>query len=46
MEALLYYIMNDPLVTLTVFNNHDQYQKHSHFHNDGDSHLSATAKLV
>src|SRR5262249_6243020 len=46
MEALFYYIMNDPLVTVIVMNNHDQYHKHSHFYNDGDSHLSATTKLA
>jgi hypothetical protein len=44
MEALVYYIMNDPLVSLTVINNHDQHHKYPHY--DGDSHLSAITKLA
>jgi len=36
MEALVYYILNDPLDTLTVQNNHDQHNRHPH--HKGDSH--------
>jgi hypothetical protein len=35
MEALVYYILNDPLDTLLVINNHDQHHKHHHLEGDG-----------
>jgi hypothetical protein len=44
MEALIYYITNDPLVSLTVINNHDQHHKYPHY--DGDSHVAVLTKLA
>jgi hypothetical protein len=44
MQALCYYILNDPLTTLTVINNHDQFNKYPH--HDGDSHSPGTSRLA
>ena len=44
MEALVYYIMNDPLTTLTVINNHDQHDKLPP--HGGDAHFEFASRLA